>query len=74
MGYRFSDSTLDAARLGQFGIIPNKGGDSTTQAAQLGRIKAEVIDQGIVVDPVKGTVTEIPKNNVVHAIIFKFLR
>ena len=65
MSYRFSDSTLDAARLGQFGIIPNKGGDSTTQAAQLGRIKAEVIDQGIVVDPVKGTVTEIPKNNVV---------
>ena len=61
----FRDSTLDAARLGQFGIIPDRGGDSTTQAAQLGRIKGEVIDQGIVVDPVKGTVTEIPKNNVV---------
>ena len=58
--YRFNDSTLDAARLGQFGIIPNQGGDSTTRAAQRGRVTAEVVDQNIVVDPVKGTVQEIP--------------
>ena len=54
-----TDSTLDAVRLGQSGIIPNKGGDSSTAAAQRGRITAEVVDQGLVVDPVTGTVTNL---------------
>ena len=64
----FRDSTMDAARLGQFGIIPNQGGDSTTRAAQRGRVLAEVVDQNIVVDPVKGTVTEIPPSKSVKKI------